>query len=98
MGNPAPPHPHACAQAAWIWVKAGCCQANRSIWPQEKHVQMPDASDAQMCMGVWQVPIRHPCSTGTQYLKGTCRKDGQGLAIRDCSGKTRGNSFKLKEG
>ncbi|GAB0208536.1 hypothetical protein GRJ2_003319300 [Grus japonensis] len=33
-----------------------------------------------------------------QYLKGAYRKDGQGLFIRRCSDRTRGNGFKLKEG
>ncbi|GAB0184051.1 adenylate cyclase type 1 [Grus japonensis] len=33
-----------------------------------------------------------------QYLKGACRKDGEGLFIRECSDRTRGNGFKLKEG
>ncbi|GAB0179784.1 mitochondrial enolase superfamily member 1 [Grus japonensis] len=33
-----------------------------------------------------------------QYLKGTCRKAGEGLFIRECSDRTRGNGFKLKEG
>ncbi|GAB0179669.1 hypothetical protein GRJ2_000432200 [Grus japonensis] len=33
-----------------------------------------------------------------QYLKGTYRKDGEGLFTRECSDRTRGNGFKLKEG
>ncbi|GAB0184615.1 hypothetical protein GRJ2_000926800 [Grus japonensis] len=33
-----------------------------------------------------------------QFLKGAYRKDGEGLFIRDCSDRTRGNGFKLKEG
>ncbi|GAB0180464.1 hypothetical protein GRJ2_000511700 [Grus japonensis] len=33
-----------------------------------------------------------------QYLKGAYRKDGEGLFIRECSDRTRGNEFKLKEG
>ncbi|GAB0207187.1 mitochondrial enolase superfamily member 1 [Grus japonensis] len=33
-----------------------------------------------------------------QYLKGAYRKDGEGLFIRGCSDRTRGNGFKLKEG
>ena len=32
-----------------------------------------------------------------QYLKGAYRKDGEGLFIRECSDRTRGNGFKLKE-
>ncbi|GAB0177468.1 hypothetical protein GRJ2_000212000 [Grus japonensis] len=33
-----------------------------------------------------------------QYLKGAYRKYGEGLFIRECSDRTRGNGFKLKEG
>ncbi|GAB0187650.1 hypothetical protein GRJ2_001230300 [Grus japonensis] len=33
-----------------------------------------------------------------QYLKGAYRKDGEGLFIRECSDRTGGNGFKLKEG
>ncbi|GAB0176934.1 hypothetical protein GRJ2_000158600 [Grus japonensis] len=33
-----------------------------------------------------------------QYLKGAYRKDGEGLFIRECSDRTRGSGFKLKEG
>ncbi|KAK4816266.1 LOW QUALITY PROTEIN: hypothetical protein QYF61_014338 [Mycteria americana] len=33
-----------------------------------------------------------------QYLKGAYRKDGEGHFIRECSDRTRGNGFKLKEG
>jgi len=34
----------------------------------------------------------------SQYLKGTCKKAGEGLFTRACSDKTRANGFKLKEG
>ncbi|GAB0207783.1 hypothetical protein GRJ2_003244000 [Grus japonensis] len=33
-----------------------------------------------------------------QYLKGAYREDGEGLFIRECSDRTKGNGFKLKEG
>jgi len=33
-----------------------------------------------------------------QYLKGFCKKAGEGLFTRAWSGRTRGNSYKLKEG
>ncbi|GAB0185853.1 hypothetical protein GRJ2_001050600 [Grus japonensis] len=33
-----------------------------------------------------------------QYLNGAYRKSGEGLFIRECSDRTRGNGFKLKEG
>ncbi|GAB0185845.1 mitochondrial enolase superfamily member 1 [Grus japonensis] len=32
-----------------------------------------------------------------QFLQGACGKDGEGLFIRECSDRTRGNGFKLKE-
>ncbi|KAK4817046.1 hypothetical protein QYF61_026354, partial [Mycteria americana] len=32
-----------------------------------------------------------------QHLQGAYRKDGEGLFIRECSDRMRGNSFKLKE-
>jgi len=32
------------------------------------------------------------------YLKGACKKAGEGLFARACSDRTRGNGFKLKEG
>ena len=33
-----------------------------------------------------------------QYLKGACRKAGEGLFIRTCSNRMRGNGFKLEAG
>ncbi|GAB0184506.1 mitochondrial enolase superfamily member 1 [Grus japonensis] len=33
-----------------------------------------------------------------QFLKGAYRKDGEGLFMTECSDRTRGNGFKLKEG
>ena len=33
-----------------------------------------------------------------QYLKGSCRKEEDGLFSRVCGDRTRGNDFKLKEG
>ena len=33
-----------------------------------------------------------------QYLKGAYRDAGEGLFIRDCSDRTRGKGFKLKQG
>ena len=33
-----------------------------------------------------------------QYLKGAYRDAGEGLLIRDCSDRTSGNEFKLKQG
>ncbi|GAB0179500.1 mitochondrial enolase superfamily member 1 [Grus japonensis] len=36
--------------------------------------------------------------TAFQYLKRAYRKDGEGLFMRECSDRTRGNGLKLKEG
>ncbi|PKU39467.1 hypothetical protein llap_10230 [Limosa lapponica baueri] len=33
-----------------------------------------------------------------QYLKGAYKRDGEGPFIRECSDRTRGNGFKLKDG
>ena len=33
-----------------------------------------------------------------QHLKGTYKKDGEGLFIKECSDRMRGNGFKLREG
>ncbi|XP_062477603.1 uncharacterized protein LOC134165139 [Pezoporus occidentalis] len=33
-----------------------------------------------------------------QYLKGACRDAGEGLFVRNCSDRTRGNGLKLKQG
>ena len=33
-----------------------------------------------------------------QYLKGTYRKAGEGLCVRECRDRTRDDGFKLKEG
>ncbi|GAB0192434.1 hypothetical protein GRJ2_001708700 [Grus japonensis] len=42
--------------------------------------------------------LRGDLTAAYQYLKGAYRKDGEGLCIRECSDRTRGNGFKLKEG
>ncbi|GAB0177854.1 mitochondrial enolase superfamily member 1 [Grus japonensis] len=42
--------------------------------------------------------LRRDLIAAFQYLKGPYRKDGEGLFIRECSDRTRGNGFQLKEG
>ncbi|GAB0209435.1 ubiquitin-associated protein 2 [Grus japonensis] len=42
--------------------------------------------------------LRGDLIVACQYLKGAYRQDGEGLFIRECSDRTRGNGFKLKEG
>ncbi|GAB0209597.1 hypothetical protein GRJ2_003425400 [Grus japonensis] len=42
--------------------------------------------------------LREDLIAAFQYLKGAYKKSGEGLFIRECSDRTRGNGFKLKEG
>jgi len=42
--------------------------------------------------------LRGDLTAAFQYLKGACRKDGEGLFTRLCSDRTRGNGCKLKGG
>ena len=42
--------------------------------------------------------LRGDLITAFQYLKGAYKDAGEGLFIRDCSDRTRGNGFKLKQG
>jgi len=42
--------------------------------------------------------LRGDLTAAFQYLKGACRKDGEGLFTRVCSDRTRGNGCKLEEG
>lgn len=61
--NPALLQPHARAQAAWVWGKAGCCGANRSTRPQEKHQQMPTdvhgSRAGTCCTPALMSPLQH---------------------------------------
>ncbi|GAB0185688.1 hypothetical protein GRJ2_001034100 [Grus japonensis] len=42
--------------------------------------------------------LRGDLTTAFQYLKGACKKAGEGLFTKACSDRTRGNSLKLKDG
>ncbi|GAB0197219.1 hypothetical protein GRJ2_002187200 [Grus japonensis] len=42
--------------------------------------------------------LRGRSNCGLPVPEGACRKAGEGLFIRECSDRTRGNGFKLKEG
>jgi len=42
--------------------------------------------------------LREDFLAAFQYLKGVCKKAGEGLFTRACNDRTRGNGFKLKEG
>ncbi|PKU46202.1 hypothetical protein llap_3512 [Limosa lapponica baueri] len=41
--------------------------------------------------------LRGDLIVACQYLRGACRRDGEGLFIREWSDRMRGNGFKLKE-
>lgn len=78
--------------------EAGCCQANRSIWPQEKQVPLPDAYRCAWECG--RCPSGTSCAVSLQHrdtVKETYRKDGEGLLISNGTDRTSDNSFKLKE-
>jgi len=42
--------------------------------------------------------VRGDLIAAFQYLKGTYKKDAEGVFTRTCGDRTRGNGFKLKEG
>ena len=42
--------------------------------------------------------LRGDLIAASQYLKGACRKAGEGLFVRERTDRTRGSNFKLKEG
>ena len=42
--------------------------------------------------------LQEHLTAALQCLKGACRKAGEGLFVRECNDRTKGNSFKLKEG
>ncbi|KAK4818947.1 hypothetical protein QYF61_022212 [Mycteria americana] len=53
--------------------------------------------DRQRELGLFSLEKRR-LQGDLQYLKGAYKKAGEGLLTRACSDRTRGNSFKLKEG
>ena len=46
----------------------------------------------------WHKDSKGDLIAAFQYLKGAYREDGEGLFLRECNDRTRGNGFKLKEG
>ncbi|PKU43986.1 hypothetical protein llap_5705 [Limosa lapponica baueri] len=57
--------------------------------------------DRQRELGLFSLQNRslwEELTAAFQYLKGSYKRDGEGLFIRECSDRTRGNGFKVKEG
>ncbi|PKU37849.1 hypothetical protein llap_11848 [Limosa lapponica baueri] len=57
--------------------------------------------DRQRELGLFSLEKRRlqgDLAAAFQYLKGAYRRDGEGLFVRECSDRMRGNSFKMKEG
>ncbi|KAK4819096.1 LOW QUALITY PROTEIN: hypothetical protein QYF61_025355 [Mycteria americana] len=79
-----------------------------AAWEEDRafddHYQQHSSCDTAHCLclaGQEQLEEKGPIEDLTaafQYLKAAYRKDGEGLLIRECSDRTRGNGFKLKEG
>ena len=67
-------------------IEAMAGQKEYEVWRRGKERASPFISYMQHLIAAFQ------------YLKGAYRKDGEGLFIRECSDRTRGNGFKWKEG
>lgn len=72
--------------------------------PEEEHKDdqrtKPPLLRRQVEQAPWLVQPGEKKASGVafQYLKGTKRKDGEGICIRQSNDRTRVNGFKLKEG
>ena len=62
-----------------------------------EHVSCEDRLRELRLFSLEKRKLRGRLIAAFQYLKGAYRKDGEGLFIRECSDRTRGNRFKLKE-
>ncbi|KAK4816039.1 hypothetical protein QYF61_011029 [Mycteria americana] len=79
----------------------GCI--NRSMASRVREVILPLYSalvrpHLEYCVQLWSPQHRKDMELLERYLKRVYRKDGEGLLIRGCSDRTKGNGFKLKEG
>ncbi|KFW63358.1 hypothetical protein AS28_10338, partial [Pygoscelis adeliae] len=98
------PHPEHCVQ---LWSPQHKKDMDLLEWFQRRATEMVRGLECLSCeerlreLGLFSLEkrkLRGDLIAAFQYLKGAYRKDGEGFFIRECSDRSRGNSFKLKEG